>query len=248
MSHDLNDLYAALATDADAVLLPPAHSLRQGADRRARVFTVAVCLLAMVILGGVSVAVRPYFAKVAPSVGSTPPAEIPDFAFLVVPADLVDEDDPLPHEDSEFPRPTETPTVCGSVPDMSLKALERTQITTIKQPQEGVPTGTVAHEIVIFHNDGAAMYLAWMRDLLRSGCPVEEGTVPRIVDGEPRGDDSMLVEIANNGEVEGYIWIVRLGDVLTSITVVGPESLSDRAVADRFADLGVAAVRAWLGY
>jgi hypothetical protein len=253
MSRDLTDMYAALGAEADAVPLPSAEGLRRGADRRARVFTTALCLVAIVVVGGLAVAVRPYFVRVTPSVGSTPPTEIPTSAFLVMPPDLVDPNDPVWHEAEGFPLPTPTPselpTVCGSpAPGLSKAVHLKVRSASFKLPAGSEPTGAVGQQIITFSDGGAATYLTDLRALLGNGCTEEEEIVVRPVDDERRGDDSILIEVSDRGQVQTYQWVIRIGDVLTVITVLGYESIEDRATADNFADLGYAAFRAWLGY
>jgi hypothetical protein len=247
--------YEALAVHADGARLPEAQALRRGADRRARVVTVAACVVAALLLGGVSVAARPFFAvapSVGTSVGTTPPGPIPDSAFFVLPPDMVVRNEPSPFDES----PTEPPpdnSLCGEpIPAQGQALYQRSRIWQFRHRQTGDTDGAVVQGIIVFGDGGASATLAEMRTALANGCTQQSGDPPvgityRLLDDETWADESVSVEITTTDGSVGLVRLFRIGDVLVGVTLMGDEPATvDPATLDFFTELAEAAVRTWL--
>ena len=255
MERDLKDLFEALGetADTDAARLPGAQTLRQRTDRRTRLFTVVACVVAAAVVGVASIAARPLFVGEGPPIGAVPPGEIPDSAFLVLPPDMVVVSEPFTDFVPPTPEPTPPSDVCGlDIYTGNMEIHQRSRFGEFRQPPETRSSGGLVQAIGVYDNGDAARIMADVRTAFGGdGCSIAitgGDVIYRIVDAEPRGDESILVEVSYPENGTGYNWIVRFGDVISTVAVIPDreEITVDRATVDELTDLAEQAVRAWL--
>ncbi len=156
------------------------------------------------------------------------------------------------------------PTLCDAAFPTAPATELRTRMAFYNEPPlipDSTPTGTVHHLIMV--SDEATVYMAGLRSLIGDGCTTEHAATPgqtttkaRVLPAPTRGDDSLLIEMHWSTTIEDccppnpnfiyHISVTRVGTVLSVIVVQGWEGFSeDRAHAELFTDLALAAVREW---
>ncbi|MEV4621568.1 hypothetical protein AB0J74_23020 [Asanoa sp. NPDC049573] len=194
-----------------------------------------------------------------PSVTSAQPSitTIPDRAFLVVPRDMRRDEIGVqsPPRDEQVPALCDDPLAADDA--MTVRRSRQTYYQAQDAPAGSTPEGSVTETISAYRAGGAAVVMRRLRTELATCGKAAEGDITYTIttDRKPRyGDDAVhIVEAmsippdrANNSPSNHRIVVVRVGDVVTVLTLRPWEQWQvDRDDAELFARLAVEAIDDW---
>lgn len=295
MPTDLFHMYTLLAGDVADTALPSAESLRDRADRRARVriagVSAFVAVVVVIVVVGVSMLVSPPPTALAPATLGPPTASpdvsrfipSPDVSASVSPSTALSASAPIPADagaipDSAFFTQPAADVVASIsslftvgeqfLPELCQRAFPSDATATARRTKRyyfrrGQPevTGDVDHTITIYRPGGAE---AAMREFVDGSCVTDSNSYYaieyRVLAAPQHGDESVLLGTVwtplpgvtpqpmapTTRTTVFYTWVIRLGNVVAILHAHGWEGIDpNREVADTYADLAVAAIRAW---